>query len=64
MILVASRSVFSLFSPDAETFVNTRLWNNLLDRTCTISVWMGTRDGVGVTVWGCDYTDSDTKFVQ
>ena len=35
MILVASRSIFSLFSPDEETFANSLLWKNLLLRTCT-----------------------------
>ena len=39
MILVASRSVFSLFSPDEETFTNALLW-------------AGTRDEVPVTIWG------------
>ena len=35
MMLVASRSIFSLFSPDEETFANSLLWKNLLLRTCT-----------------------------
>lgn len=35
MILAASRSVFSVFSPDQEVFLNTLLWKNLLLRTCT-----------------------------
>ena len=35
MILVASRSIFSLFSTDEETFNNSLLWKNLLLRTCT-----------------------------
>jgi hypothetical protein len=52
MILVASRSVFSLFSPDEETFTNSLLWKNLLARTCTSRLWSGERDGIGVTVWG------------
>src|SRR5262249_53618692 len=33
LVLVASRSVFSLFSPDEETFRNSQLWKNLLRRT-------------------------------
>lgn len=52
MILVASRSVFSLFSPDEETFTNALLWKNLLARTCVNRLWAGVRDGVPVAVWG------------
>lgn len=52
MILVASRSVFSLFSPDEETFANSQLWKNLLVRTCTTKLWAGDRDGRRVEVWG------------
>jgi hypothetical protein len=52
MILVASRSIFSLFSPDEETFVNALLWKNLLLRTCTTLLWDGERDGKQVMVWG------------
>jgi len=52
MILVASRSVFSLFSADDETFANAQLWKNLLRRTCTVKLWEGQRDGHKVTVWG------------
>jgi hypothetical protein len=52
VILVASRSVFSLFSPDAETFTNALLWKNLFARTCTVRLWRGEQEGVGVEVWG------------
>jgi hypothetical protein len=52
MILVASRSIFSLFSPDEETFTNALMWRNLLLRTCTTLLWEGTRGGKGVKVWG------------
>jgi hypothetical protein len=52
MILVASRSIFTLFSPDEQTFANARLWKNLLTRTCTNRLWAGERDGVPVAVWG------------
>lgn len=52
MILVASRSIFSLFSPDEETFVNALLWKNLLLRTCTTRLWQGERHGKCVDVWG------------
>lgn len=52
MILVASRSIFSLFSPDEETFTNALLWKNLLARSCDHRLWEGTRDGIPVTVWG------------
>ena len=52
MILVASQSVFSLFSADDETFANAQLWKNLLRRACTVKLWEGERDGHKVTVWG------------
>jgi hypothetical protein len=52
MILVASRSIFSLFSPDEETFTNSLLWKNLLLRTCTALLWEGERGGKRVAVWG------------
>jgi len=52
MILVASRSIFSLFSPDEETFANSLLWKNLLLRTCTALLWEGERVGKRVAVWG------------
>lgn len=52
MILVAARSIFSLFSPDEETFANSLLWKNLLLRTCTKLLWEGERDGRRVEVWG------------
>ena len=52
MILVASRSVFDLFSPDEETFANARLWKDLLYRTCTVPLWKGEMVGQGVEVWG------------
>jgi superfamily I DNA and/or RNA helicase len=52
MILVAARSVFTLFSPDEETFQHARLWKNLLRRTCTELLWQGERHGVAVQVWG------------
>lgn len=52
MILVASRSVFTLFSTDEETFANAQLWKNLLRHTCTEKLWEGERDGHRVQVWG------------
>jgi hypothetical protein len=52
MILVASRSVFTIFSIDEATFANAQLWKNLLRRTCTQLLWQGERDGVQVEVWG------------
>jgi superfamily I DNA and/or RNA helicase len=52
MILVASRSIFSFFSPDEETFDNALMWKNLLLRTCTTLLWEGRRDGKQVWVWG------------
>jgi pyruvate-ferredoxin/flavodoxin oxidoreductase len=52
LVLVASRSVFELFSADDETYANALLWKNLLRRTCVVPLWQGEREGVGVRVWG------------
>lgn len=52
LILVASRSVFSVFNTDEEIFANTQIWKNLLRRTCTEQLWAGERDGHHVEVWG------------
>src|SRR5438045_7051700 len=52
MILVAARSIFSLFSPDEETYANALLWKNLLLRTCSTLLWKGERTGKRVAVWG------------
>jgi hypothetical protein len=52
MVLVASRSVFTLFSPDEETFAHAQLWKDLLARTCTVPLWAGERAGRRVEVWG------------
>jgi hypothetical protein len=52
LVLVASRSVFSLFSPDEATFAKSLLWKNLLRRTCIVPLWRGERDDVSVEVWG------------
>src|SRR5437764_2422126 len=52
MILVASRNIFSLFSPDEETFANALMWKNLLQRTCTALLWEGDRADRRVAVWG------------
>jgi hypothetical protein len=46
IILVASRSIFSLFSTDEETFANSLL------RTCSTLLWDGERSGKKVAVWG------------
>jgi hypothetical protein len=52
LILVASESVFILFSPDDEAFANSLLWKNLLLRTCSTLLWEGERGGKQVSVWG------------
>ncbi len=52
MILVASRSVFDVFSADEETFANAQIWKNLRRRTCTVPLWQGQRYGHSVEVWG------------
>ncbi len=59
MILVAARSVFSVFNADEETFANTQIWKNLLRRACTTLLWQGERDGIGVEVWGAMTTTID-----
>ncbi len=51
LILVASRSVFSLFSPNETMFQHALLWKNLLARGCPVKVWEGERNGKGLTVW-------------
>lgn len=57
LILVASRSIFTLFSADEETFANSQLWKNLLRRTCTEMLWEGERAGKHVEVWGRKETE-------
>jgi hypothetical protein len=52
MVLVAGRAVFTLFSPDEETFANAQLWKDLLHRTCTIPLWSGAIGAHQVEVWG------------
>jgi hypothetical protein len=52
MILIASRSVFTIFSTDEATYANAQIWKNLLRRTCTHQLWQGDRHGVQVEVWG------------
>lgn len=52
IILVASRSVFDLFSADETIFANALLWKHLLRRTCTVKLWSGERAGHRVEVWG------------
>ncbi len=52
LIVVASRSVFSLFSPDEETFADSLLWKHLLVRACPALLWNGERGGNRVSVWG------------
>ena len=52
LVLVASRSVLSLFSPDEDTFAHSQLWKNLLTRTCTAKLWEGSHGGRPVAVWG------------
>jgi superfamily I DNA and/or RNA helicase len=51
MVLVAARSIFSMFSPDEETYRNSLLWKNLL-RSCSTLLWEGERGGKLVAVWG------------
>lgn len=52
MILVASRNVFPLFSPDEDVFANSQLGKNLLTRTCTTKLWEGNQHRRRVEVWG------------
>jgi superfamily I DNA and/or RNA helicase len=58
LILVASESVFGLFSPDDEAFANSLLWKNLLRRTCSTLLWEGERGAKRMTVWGGGGTES------
>lgn len=52
MILVATRSIFSVFSPDEDVFRNSQVWRNLLLRTCSTPLWEGERSGQRVAAWG------------
>jgi superfamily I DNA and/or RNA helicase len=52
LIVVAARSIFTLFSPDEETFADSLLWKNLLTRACPTRLWEGKWDGQPVSVWG------------
>jgi hypothetical protein len=61
LILVASRSIFEIFSPDEEVFANAQLWKNLLEQTCTDLLWSGERDGHPVEVWGRPALASDEQ---
>lgn len=58
MVLVASRSVFTILSADEETFANAQLWKNLRYRTCTVPLWQGKHDGIAVSVWGNNYNSA------
>jgi hypothetical protein len=52
MMLVASRSVFSLFSPDDDVFANAPRWKNLLLRTCKENLWEGEPQERWAEGWG------------
>jgi hypothetical protein len=52
LILVASQSIFEVFSPDERVFENAQMWKNLLRRTCTDILWDGKRDSHRVRVYG------------
>ncbi len=52
LVLVASRSIFSLFSPDEDAFANAQLWKSLLRSTCTTLLWEGEQQRHKVQVWG------------
>jgi superfamily I DNA and/or RNA helicase len=58
MILVASRTIFELFSPEEEAFQNSLLWKNLLQRTCTTNLWRGRWGNQEVAVWGSQLNET------
>jgi hypothetical protein len=62
LILVASRSIFELFSANEETFANSQLWKNLLRRTCTELLWEGVGGGQRVAVWGAGHKELMTRL--
>ncbi len=62
LVLVASRTIFSIFSTDEETFANAQLWKNLLNRTCTVPLWEGEYAGQHVAVWGNAPTAAGVAF--
>lgn len=59
LVLVASRSIFSLFSPNEDAFANAQLWKSLLRRTCTTLLWEGDLQGHNVQVWGNTSSNQD-----
>jgi hypothetical protein len=66
MILVAARSIFSLFSPDEETFANSLMWEesaltNLLHAALGGRARRSARDGVGWDRWCVELTASFPK---
>jgi superfamily I DNA and/or RNA helicase len=52
LILVASESIFEVFSSDERVFENAQMWKNLLRRTCTKLLWAGERNSHRVRVFG------------
>ena len=60
LIVVASRSIFSLFHAEEDTFANSQLWKDLLTTTCLAQLWFGKREGESVTVHG----DHKAKILQ
>ena len=55
MILVAAKSVLSLFSAEEETFAHAQLWKSLLRTACTELLWEDEREGHGAMTWGNGY---------
>lgn len=52
MILLASRTVFTMPIMDDETFMDAQIWRRLLRETCTVLLWEGEIDGTRTQVWG------------
>ena len=50
LVVVASRSIFTMSPADEETFAHAAMWRNFLLRTCTEARWRGEIDGVAVEV--------------
>ena len=65
LIVIASRSIFSVITADEETFASAGLWKHLLRQTCTELRWSGNIDGHDVAVWANPpLTDDGHPFVE
>jgi hypothetical protein len=50
--VIASEAIFEYFPTDEKGLVESAIWRNLRDKTCTVGLWGGDIDGYRVEVWG------------